>query len=193
MAITVSAIDHIVLTVRDIERTLNFYEAALGMRRVEFKPGRFALTFGYQKINLHEVGDVVDQNVRHATPGSADLCLLTNTPLSEAMQHLRSHGINIVQGPLRATGARSDLASIYFYDPDENLIEVSNEGMPFEERPPINEYTRVNQPIDTNAIKASHEESWYAEELAEMSGVHLRFRVMRDTLNRPGFRGGSNS
>jgi catechol 2,3-dioxygenase-like lactoylglutathione lyase family enzyme len=147
MAITVSAIDHIVLTVRDIERTLNFYEAALGMRRVEFKPGRFALTFGYQKINLHEVGDVVDQNVRHATPGSADLCLLTNTPLSEAMQHLRSHGINIVQGPLRATGARSVLASIYFYDPDENLIEVSNEGTPFEERPPINEYTSMNSPL----------------------------------------------
>ncbi|OYU98133.1 MAG: VOC family virulence protein [Burkholderiales bacterium PBB5] len=123
----ISAIDHLVLTVRNISRTLAFYEDVLGMKRVEFKPGRFALRIGDQKINLHELGTVVDCNVRHATPGAADFCLLTATPMSDVVRHLQSSGVAIVQGPLRATGAKSQLSSIYIHDPDENLIEVSNE------------------------------------------------------------------
>lgn len=124
----VSAIDHVVLTVRSVARSITFFEAVLGMRSVEFKPGRFALHFGQQKINLHEFGTVLDLNVRHATPGSADICFRTETPLSDAVIHLQAHGIHIVQGPVMATGARANLQSIYFHDPDENLIELSNES-----------------------------------------------------------------
>lgn len=124
----ISAIDHIVLTVRSVARSITFYEIVLGMRSVEFRPGRFALHFGQQKINLHEMGTVVDPNVRHATPGSADICFQTETPLSEAINHLKMHGVPLVQGPVNATGVRATLRSIYFYDPDENLIEVSNES-----------------------------------------------------------------
>ena len=124
----VSAIDHIVLTVRSVARSITFYEIVLGMRSVEFKPGRFALHFGQQKINLHEFGTVVDPNVRHATPGAADICFRTETPLSDAINHLKMHGVPLVQGPVKATGARSTLQSIHFYDPDANLIEVSNES-----------------------------------------------------------------
>lgn len=123
----VSAIDHIVLTVSSIARSIKFYESVLGMKSVEFKKGRFALHFGQQKINLHELGNVVDPNVRHATPGSADVCFRTGMPLNEAMVHLQMQGVELVQGPVRATGARALLRSVYFYDPDENLIEVSNE------------------------------------------------------------------
>jgi len=126
------AIDHLVLTVQNIRRSLAFYEDVLGMKRIEFKPGRFALRVGDQKINLHEAGTVVDQNVRHATPGSADLCILTTTPLSEVVRHLQVQGVAVVQGPVRATGAKSQLSSIYLYDPDENLIEVSNEVSPWQ-------------------------------------------------------------
>ncbi|OYU41675.1 MAG: VOC family virulence protein, partial [Burkholderiales bacterium PBB4] len=126
------AIDHRVLTVQSIRRTLAFYEDVLGLKRTEFKPGRFALRIGDQKINLHEVGTVVDQNVRHATPGSADLCLLSATPLSEVVRHLQMKGVAVVQGPVSATGAKSQLTSIYIYDPDENLIEVSNEVSPLQ-------------------------------------------------------------
>ena len=122
----VDAIDHLVLTVHSIPRSIAFYERVLGMVAKEFKPGRHALHFGRQKINLHEVGNVVDPNVKHATPGSADVCFLTRMPLAEFIAHLQREQVAIVQGPVRATGAQAVLQSVYFYDPDENLIEVSN-------------------------------------------------------------------
>lgn len=125
--LTVTAIDHLVLTVKSLSRTIAFYESVLGMKCVEFKPGRHALHFGNQKINLHEEGTVVDPNVKHATPGSADICFRTDMSMSDVISHLQTSGISIVQGPVRATGARASLQSVYFYDPDENLIEVSNE------------------------------------------------------------------
>lgn len=126
--VTVDALDHLVLTVRSIPDSIAFYQRVLGMGAQEFKPGRFALHFGQQKINLHEVGTVVDPNVKHATPGSADLCFRTRVPLADVMAHLQRQQVAIVQGPVRATGARAMLQSLYFYDPDENLIEVSNEA-----------------------------------------------------------------
>ena len=122
----VDAIDHLGLTVHSIPRSIAFYERVLGMVAKEFKPGRHALHFGRQKINLHEVGNVVDPNVKHATPGSADVCFLTRMPLAEFIAHLQREQVAIVQGPVRATGAQAVLQSVYFYDPDENLIEVSN-------------------------------------------------------------------
>ncbi|TDS73819.1 VOC family protein [Comamonas sp. JUb58] len=123
----VDALDHLVLTVQSIPRSIAFYERVLGMEAKEFKPGRYALHFGRQKINLHEVGHVVDPNVKHATPGSADVCFLTRMPLAEVIAHLQREQVAIVQGPVRATGAQATLQSLYFYDPDENLIEVANE------------------------------------------------------------------
>lgn len=123
----ITGLDHAVLTVASIPRTIAFYERTLGFESREFKRGRYALHFGRQKINLHEVGTVVDPNVRHATPGSADLCFLTESPLDEVMAHLAHLGVAIVEGPVNATGACARLRSIYFHDPDENLIEVANE------------------------------------------------------------------
>ena len=127
--IRIDALDHIVLTVADIDRTTDFYVRVLGMAPHRFESGgvaRHALVFGSQKFNLHQVGHVVDRNVRHATPGSADLCLLTGTPIDEVIAHLRSNDVAIIEGPVPRTGAVRALTSVYFHDPDENLIEIAN-------------------------------------------------------------------
>ncbi len=87
---------------------------------------RHALAFGSQKFNLHQVGHVVDPNVRHATPGSADVCLLTRVPMADVVAHLAACGVPIVTGPVPRTGAVRPLLSVYVYDPDENLVEISN-------------------------------------------------------------------
>jgi catechol 2,3-dioxygenase-like lactoylglutathione lyase family enzyme len=127
--IRIVGLDHVVLTVADIDRTTEFYARVLGMTPDRFLSGgveRHALLFGSQKFNLHRSGHVVDPNVRHATPGSADVCLLTETPIDDVVAHLRSNGVAIILGPVPRTGAVSALTSVYFYDPDENLIEVAN-------------------------------------------------------------------
>ena len=127
MAINLSHLDHLVLTVADLERTCSFYERVMGMKRAMFGEGRMALHFGNQKINLHQHDIVVDPNVRHATPGSADLCFIATAPIAEIADHLTAEGVTIIEGPGERAGARSRLMSVYFYDPDENLIEVANE------------------------------------------------------------------
>lgn len=127
MSINVTHLDHLVLTVADIGRTCDFYERVLGMKRALFGEGRTALHFGNQKINLHPADNLPDPNVRHATPGAADLCFITTTPIAEVVQHLEAEGIAVITGPDQRAGARADLVSVYFYDPDENLIEVANE------------------------------------------------------------------
>ena len=127
MAIRISHLDHFVLTVVDIGRTCDFYESFLGVKRALFGEGRMALHFGNNKINLHQADTVVDPNVRHATPGSADLCFITMTPIAEVVDALNEAGVPIITGPGERAGARSQLMSVYFYDPDENLIEVANE------------------------------------------------------------------
>jgi catechol 2,3-dioxygenase-like lactoylglutathione lyase family enzyme len=126
----VRAIDHVVLTVRDIDLTLSFYERTLGMRPVAFGDGRRALAFGDQKLNLHRAGREFEPRARTPTPGSVDLCLLTDTPIDEVIAHLGRTGVEIELGPVAKTGARSALRSIYFRDPDGNLIEVANELEP---------------------------------------------------------------
>jgi catechol 2,3-dioxygenase-like lactoylglutathione lyase family enzyme len=130
MNIHISHLDHLVLTVASIERTSAFYQRVLGMQPERFgtpQVPRFALKFGAQKINLHQVGTVVDTNVRHATPGSADVCLITATPMAAVVTHLQQRGVSIIEGPVKRTGATGPLISVYFYDPDENLIEVANQ------------------------------------------------------------------
>jgi len=127
--VRVSGIDHVVLTVRDIERTIAFYERVLGMRAVTFAGGRRALAFGDQKLNLHEAGKEFEPKSRVPTPGSIDICFRTDVPVDEVVAHLRAAGVSIELGPVAKTGARAALRSVYFRDPDDNLIEVSNEVM----------------------------------------------------------------
>jgi len=126
MSIKIDRIDHLVLTVRDLEATCRFYERALGMERRTFGGGRTALHFGRHKLNLHEAEAPIDHNVRHATPGSADLCFITETPIAEVVAHLEAEGVAIITGPTDRSGAETKLMSVYVYDPDENLIEISN-------------------------------------------------------------------
>lgn len=122
----IQRIDHLVLTVRDIARTIDFYTRVLGMEEVAFGEGRQALRFGEQKINLHAADRPVDPNVRHATPGSADFCLVVGGDIEEVTSEVRSAGVPVVLGPVMRTGALGPMRSIYFYDPDENLVEVAS-------------------------------------------------------------------
>ncbi len=122
----VTAIDHIVLTVRDLEATAKFYESVMGMSREEFGQGRLALKFGNQKINLHEYGKEFEPKAGRPTSGSEDLCFITDTNLDEAMSHVADQGVEIIEGPIKRTGARGAILSFYFRDPDGNLIEVAN-------------------------------------------------------------------
>jgi catechol 2,3-dioxygenase-like lactoylglutathione lyase family enzyme len=122
----IERIDHLVLTVSDIERTCDFYSRVLGMQRVVFDEGRRALAFGGQKINLHRAGEEFEPHAAHPTPGSADLCFITGVPMDGVLRRLESHGIGVVRGPVERTGALGPMESVYFRDPDGNLIEVSN-------------------------------------------------------------------
>ncbi|WP_420008235.1 VOC family protein [Xanthomonas sacchari] len=119
-------LDHLVLTVADIDATCAFYAQVLGMRVVTFGEGRKALAFGAQKINLHRHGHEFDPKARAPTPGSADLCLLTATPLAQVAEELRAAAVPIEQGPVQRTGARGPILSVYIRDPDGNLIEIAN-------------------------------------------------------------------
>jgi catechol 2,3-dioxygenase-like lactoylglutathione lyase family enzyme len=122
----VASLDHLVLTVRDIQATCAFYVAALGMRVVTFGQGRTALAFGAQKINLHQLGREFEPKAAAPTPGSADLCFLTATPVEEVAAHLRACGVAVVDGPVERTGATGPIRSVYCRDPDGNLIELAN-------------------------------------------------------------------
>ena len=122
----IDRLDHLVLTVKSIERTCEFYANALGMDAVTFGEGRKALVFGTQKINLHEYGKEFEPKAHHPTPGSADLCFITSTPLADVIEHLHRCGVEIIEGPVKRTGAVGQMLSVYFRDPDLNLIEVSN-------------------------------------------------------------------
>lgn len=120
-------LDHLVLTVADVERTVAFYADVLGMERVEFGDGRRALAFGPSKINLHRAGHEFEPKADRPTPGSADLCVITLDPLEQVQEELARHGVAVEEGPVERTGARGRLRSVYLRDPDGNLIEISNE------------------------------------------------------------------
>ncbi|WP_438987739.1 VOC family protein [Marivivens donghaensis] len=127
---TIRTLDHLVLTVANIEETCRFYCVGLGMTRTAFTTPsgevREALTFGAQKINLHKAGAEFAPYAASPSPGSADLCLLSDTPLAEWIDHLALCGIPITEGPVPRTGATGPITSIYMRDPDGNLIEISN-------------------------------------------------------------------
>lgn len=123
----VTTIDHFVLTVASIQATCDFYARALGFGVEVFGPqNRTALTFGNQKINLHEVGREFEPRAHLATAGSGDFCLLAETPVADIAAHLTAEGIEVIDGPVPKTGATGPILSIYFRDPDGNLVEVSN-------------------------------------------------------------------
>jgi catechol 2,3-dioxygenase-like lactoylglutathione lyase family enzyme len=123
----IDALDHLVLTVADIEVTCEFYEQALGFEVILFGQGRKALSFGSQKINLHQKGSEFEPKADKPTPGSGDLCFLTGQPIAELKDHLVSAAVTVIEGPIERTGATGPILSIYFRDPDGNLIEVANQ------------------------------------------------------------------
>lgn len=121
----IASLDHLVLTVADIEATLAFYGDVLGMQPVSFAGGRHALAFGTQKINLHQKGHEFEPKAQHPIPGSADLCFVAAIGLDQVQARLRAKGVAIVEGPVARTGAMGPILSIYIRDPDHNLIEIS--------------------------------------------------------------------
>ena len=125
-AISISHIDHLVLTVRNITKTVNFYTKVLQMEEVTFGQGRTALSFGKQKLNLHQKGSEFEPKACEPTPGAIDICLITKTPISDFVSHLQDSGVKVEEGPVLRTGAQGQIMSVYFRDPDENLIEVAN-------------------------------------------------------------------
>ncbi|MCG8016489.1 MAG: VOC family protein [Candidatus Thiodiazotropha sp. 'RUGA'] len=122
----ITQLDHLVLTVRDIRVSCDFYTRILGMQLVEFAGDRKALRFGSQKINLHQHQKEFEPKAALPTPGSADLCFLTEVPVSEVADHLQRNKIEIIEGPLERTGAEGPILSIYLRDPDGNLLEIAN-------------------------------------------------------------------
>ena len=126
----IDSIDHIVFTVKDIDATCEFYSKVLGMEVVTFGEGRKALAFGSQKINLQQLGRESTLIAEKPTPGSADICFVTSVPVSEVVAYLNSCGVRLVGGPVERNGARGMMMSVYFRDPDHNLVEVSNYARP---------------------------------------------------------------
>lgn len=122
----IDRLDHFVMTVKDLDVTCDFYQRVLGMEPVTFAGGRRGLSFGSQKINLHLAGKEFEPKAAHAIPGSADVCFITLVPLAEARAHIEAAGVQILEGPVAKTGATGPITSVYFRDPDLNLIEVSN-------------------------------------------------------------------
>jgi catechol 2,3-dioxygenase-like lactoylglutathione lyase family enzyme len=124
-SVRIDRLDHLVLTVADIDATVEFYTRVLGMKAVTFGTGRTALAFGRSKINLHKAGHEFEPKAHRPTPGSADLCLIAADPLKQVIEELAAHRVPIEEGPVERTGATGPILSVYFRDPDQNLIEVS--------------------------------------------------------------------
>ncbi|OHV86956.1 VOC family protein [Mesorhizobium sp. ORS 3428] len=121
----IDGIDHFVLTVRSVEATCDFYQRVLGLRRLDEPNRPTALLFGSQKINLHEVGRTFEPKAKTPTPGAGDFCLVAAVPLADIRASLEANGVAIELGPVERTGARGRMMSVYFRDPDENLVEIS--------------------------------------------------------------------
>src|SRR5215813_7283072 len=122
----IDSIDHVVFTVKDINASCEFYSKVLGMEVVTFGEGRKALAFGSQKINLQQLGRESTLVADKPTSGSTDICFVTSAPISDVVSHLNSCGVRLVGGPVERNGARGMMTSVYFRDPDLNLVEVSN-------------------------------------------------------------------
>jgi catechol 2,3-dioxygenase-like lactoylglutathione lyase family enzyme len=126
MTMRMAGLDHLVLTVADLERSIAFYQQVLGMTPETFGDGRRALRFGNQKINLHPAAGEILPRAARPTPGSADLCFLIEGSIAAAQAHLAACGVEVEEGPVPRTGARGPITSLYIRDPDGNLIELSS-------------------------------------------------------------------
>jgi len=121
----INKLDHLVLTVNDIEASCLFYTTVLGMEEISFGQGRIAVAFGDQKVNFHQVGKELEPKALQPSPGSGDLCFTTNDSVAEIMTHLQTCGVEIIEGPVKRTGATGPFTSVYIRDPDQNLIEIA--------------------------------------------------------------------
>jgi catechol 2,3-dioxygenase-like lactoylglutathione lyase family enzyme len=121
----IAGIDHFVLTVRSVDSTCAFYERVLGFRRLDEPNRPTALLFGTQKINVHEIGRTFEPKAKTPVPGSGDFCLIAARPLGEICASLAANGVAVEVGPVERVGARGPMMSVYFRDPDGNLVEVS--------------------------------------------------------------------
>lgn len=121
----ISHIDHLVITTLSINPCIEFYSQVLGMKVETFGEGRKALIFGQKKINVHEYGNEIDPKAHRPVPGSLDICLISVKPLDEVKATLQQNSINIELGPIKRTGARGEIESLYVRDPDLNLIEIA--------------------------------------------------------------------
>ena len=128
--VTITGLDHLVLTVRDLDRTIAFYRDGLGMELRQFGAGRMALHFGPQKINLHLAGHEFEPKAASPVPGSADLCFLVGGPLAQTQADLARAGLPVEEGPVPRTGATGPVISLYLRDPDGNLIELAHPKVP---------------------------------------------------------------
>ena len=126
MSLHVTAIDHIVLCVADVERTIGFYRRVLSLGAREERPGKWSLHFGANKISLQDARTVPDI-AKNTAAGSGNFCLITDTPLPEVLAHLEQEQVAVIEGPVERAGATGGLLSVYFRDPDGNLVEVSNQ------------------------------------------------------------------
>ena len=120
-------LDHLVLTVKNIEITTAFYSQILGMKVREFDKGRISLHFGSQKINLHKAGEEFEPKAASPMPGSGDLCFIAAVPLDDVIAHLERNSIAIIEGPVARTGATGPIRSVYIRDPDGNLVEIAEQ------------------------------------------------------------------
>ena len=118
-------LDHLVLTVASIDKTVRFYAGVLGMTEVAFGDGGRALSFGQQKLNLHQAGHEFEPKAAWPTPGSADICLVADADPTTIADWLHSRGVSLEEGPVARTGALGPITSFYFRDPDENLVELA--------------------------------------------------------------------
>jgi len=125
-SIRISHLDHLALTVKDIEHTCQFYHRVLGIEIITYGEGRKALKFGNQKINLHKAANEYEPKAKNPEPGSADICLISYTNINLVITQLKQKNIEIAGGPVENSGANGKLVSVYIYDPDGNLIEISN-------------------------------------------------------------------
>jgi catechol 2,3-dioxygenase-like lactoylglutathione lyase family enzyme len=121
----IDRLDHLVLTVNDIEATVDFYSRILGMEAITFGDGRRALTFGKSKINLHRARQELEPKAADPRPGSADICLIADGTLDAVVDELEGNGVRIEEGPVTRTGALGPIRSVYVRDPDRNLVEIS--------------------------------------------------------------------
>ena len=121
----IKSLDHLVITTSNTEACIAFYCGLLGMRLETFGEARLALVFGEQKFNIHDTTTATDAYAAKPTPGSLDFCLLADRPLDEVIAELKAKGAKIELGPVRRTGARFPIRSIYLRDPDFNLVEIS--------------------------------------------------------------------